>query len=71
MRLLTAPEVAAILRVKTARVYEMSRIKILPTVRMGRQVRYDEDALREWIRAGGLGSSEAELTFHSGKTPTE
>ncbi len=58
MRLLTAKEVATILRVKPARVYEMSRIRLLPTVRMGRQVRYDESALLEWIKAGGLTPSD-------------
>lgn len=58
MRLLTAKEVAAILQVTPARVYELSRIKLLPTVRMGRQVRYDEDALREWIKTGGLACND-------------
>ena len=53
MRLLTAKQVAGVLQVALARVYEMSRENLLPTVRMGRQVRYDEDALREWIRRGG------------------
>jgi len=61
MRLLTAKEVAAILRVKPARVYELSRIRLLPTVRMGRQVRYDESALIEWIKAGGLTLSDPGL----------
>jgi putative molybdopterin biosynthesis protein len=53
MRLLTAKQVAPILQVTEARVYEMSRENILPTVRMGRQVRYDEETLRNWIKAGG------------------
>lgn len=53
MRLLTAKEVAAIQGAKPARVYELSRIKLVPTVRIGRQVRYDEGALREWINAAG------------------
>ena len=53
MRLLTAKQVAPILQVTEARVYEMSRENLLPTVRMGRQVRYDEEALHNWIRAGG------------------
>jgi excisionase family DNA binding protein len=52
MRLLTAKQVADILQVTLARVYEMSRENLLPTVRLGRQVR-DEDALREWIKTGG------------------
>lgn len=53
MRLLTAKQVADVLQVTLARVYEMSRENLLPTVRLGRQVRYDEDALREWIKTGG------------------
>jgi len=53
MRLLTARQVADALQVTPARVYEMSRGNLLPTVRLGRQVRYDEDALREWVKVGG------------------
>ncbi len=53
MKLLTAKQVADALQVTPARVYEMSRENLLPTVRLGRQVRYDEDALREWIKSGG------------------
>ena len=35
-------------------VYDLSRIKLLPTVRMGKQVRYDERALLEWIKTGRM-----------------
>jgi len=50
MRLLTANEVANILRVSTARVYELARIKSIPSITLGqRQVRFDEAALRDWI----------------------
>jgi excisionase family DNA binding protein len=50
MRLLTANEVANILRVSTARVYELARIKSIPSITLGqRQVRFDETALRDWI----------------------
>ena len=50
MRLLTASEVANILRVSTARVYELARIKSIPSITLGqRQVRFDETALLEWI----------------------
>lgn len=37
----------------TARVYEAARLGLIPCVRIGRQVRFDEDALREWVRRGG------------------
>jgi excisionase family DNA binding protein len=64
MNLLTANEVAQILRVPTARVYELARRKMLPVLTLGqRQVRFEEAALREWIAAGG--SSSPFATFAS------
>jgi excisionase family DNA binding protein len=54
-RLLVAQEVAAILRVKVKRVYELIRNRDIPTVVIGsRQVRIPEDQLREWIASGGV-----------------
>lgn len=53
MGLLKANEVAQILRVKTARVYELARIGLIPCIHMGRQVRFDEAALKEWMAGGG------------------
>lgn len=54
MRLLTAQEVSEGLRVPLARVYELARTGVLPVVRLGeRQIRFNEDALREWIARGG------------------
>ena len=52
-RLLTAAEVAEILAVTPARVYELVRRGMLPHVRVGRQVRIDPAALDAWIAAGG------------------
>jgi excisionase family DNA binding protein len=54
MNLLTATEVAQILRVSKARVYELARQRMLPALTLGqRQIRFEEAALREWIAAGG------------------
>jgi len=53
MTLLTMQEVARALRVSEARAYELARDQLLPTVRLGRQLRVEEEALRQWIRAGG------------------
>lgn len=50
---------------KTARVYEAARIGIFPpgvVVRIGRQVRFDENALREWMRNGGCGKPNSNST---------
>ena len=52
-RLLTAEETAEILKVKKHRVYELARLKMLPAVHLGRQLRIDEQRLREWIAKGG------------------
>lgn len=53
-----AEEIAPILRVKPERVYEMARLGILPkgvVIKLGRQVRFDEDRLCEWMQNGGKG----------------
>jgi excisionase family DNA binding protein len=63
MRLLTASEVANILRVSTARVYELARIKSIPSITLGqRQVRFDETALLEWIGSSVTKTSASEPT---------
>jgi excisionase family DNA binding protein len=49
MKLLTAKETAELLRVKPQWVYRMARRGVLPSVRLGRQLRVDEDALRSWV----------------------
>lgn len=52
--LLTAPEVAERLKVRTDRVYELAKQgAIAGVVRVGRQVRFEPDALDRWIAAGG------------------
>jgi len=52
-RLLATEEVAEVLAVKPARVYELCRQGILPHVKLGRQVRVDKVALDEFITGGG------------------
>jgi excisionase family DNA binding protein len=54
MKLLTAEEVACILQVSKARVYELVRRRAIPAITLGeRQIRFDETALRAWIAEGG------------------
>jgi excisionase family DNA binding protein len=36
------------------RVYEAARLGLIPCVRIGRQVKFDEDTLREWVMQGGV-----------------
>jgi excisionase family DNA binding protein len=53
MKLLLAAEAAAMLRVTENRVYELAKRGMLPCVRLGRQIRFDEEAVLAWLRAGG------------------
>jgi excisionase family DNA binding protein len=53
MRLLTAKQTAELLQVALPRVYELARAGLIPCVRMGRQIRFNEDALREWAARSG------------------
>lgn len=69
MRLIQAKRASEVLSVSLARLYELARLGIIPVVRLGpRQIRFDEDALTEWVQRGGLppegnGSSKSsELT---------
>lgn len=52
-RLLTADEVALRLNVSPARVHDLARQKLLPSVSLGRQRRFDEGAIRAFIAQGG------------------
>lgn len=52
-RLLRAPEISERLGITEDRVWDLIRRRMLPAVRIGRQVRVDEDALEAWIRRGG------------------
>ena len=51
--LLSAADVAHRLGLTTSRVYGLVRMKMLPVVRIGRQVRFDGAAIEAWIEAGG------------------
>lgn len=53
LKLLTIDDVAGILNVKVTRAYELARTGMIPTVRLGRQVRVDERRLIAWIEEGG------------------
>jgi excisionase family DNA binding protein len=60
-RLLIAEEVAGILRVSKDRVYELARSGVIPCVRLGRQIRFSNTALNDWIIKGG----QATITISS------
>jgi excisionase family DNA binding protein len=59
--LLTADEVAALLRVRTGWVYAQTRANRIPHVRLGRYVRFRQDAIEQWIaRIEAEGDGRAE-----------
>ena len=48
-KLLTAEEVAAMLRMTPAWIYAQTRKDALPHLRLGRYVRYRRSAITEWL----------------------
>ena len=47
--MLTVKEAAELLKVKPQWVYAMLREGNLPFIRLGRQIRIDEDSLEKWL----------------------
>ena len=52
-KLVTADEVSESLGLSRWRVYELAREGIIPHVRIGRSMRFDEAKIRAWLEAGG------------------
>ncbi len=52
-RLLLAQEAANLLRVKPNRLYDLAKRGIVPCVHIGRQIRFHEELLLDWIARGG------------------
>ena len=52
-KLLKSTEVAELLDVKPERVFALAREGILPSVRLGRQLRFSNEAIVEFIKNGG------------------
>ncbi len=52
--LLTVPEAADVLRVSPHRVYELIRQHIIPSVRMGRQLRVPRQRLMDWMETEAI-----------------
>lgn len=57
-RLLTAKEAGHILRLNVFTVYDMARDGRLPTVRLGRGIRFRPEDLEAWLAAGGSCSQQ-------------
>lgn len=58
-KLLTANDVSEVLQIDLQRVYDLTRRKLLPTVKLGmRQYRYSKQAIERFIENGGNQESE-------------
>ncbi len=58
-KLMTANEVKDIFGIELQRVWELTRRKLLPTVKLGdRQYRYSRQAIERFIEGGGNQESE-------------
>ena len=75
LNLITADDVAEQLHVSPQRVYELVRLRYIPlgvVVWTGpRQLRFDQDALREWIAKGGFAKGAQDIPEAAPATPQQ
>lgn len=57
-KLVNAKVVADRLGINYARVTELCRQKLIPHIRLGRQLRFDMDEVERWVRSGGRSLDE-------------
>lgn len=57
-RLQTAQVISVRLGLSVARVYDLVRRGLLPAVRIGRQLRFDENQISSWVEGGGTALDE-------------
>ena len=50
LRLLTAAEASEVLRIPRSTVYELTRSRRIPFVKVGRRTLFDAEVLAQWIR---------------------
>lgn len=55
----SAASIAVLLGTSPHRVYQLARAGLLPSVRLGRSVRFSPPAVRAWIEAGGTAGGQA------------
>ena len=58
--MLTADEASTLLRIRRPQVYALAREGIIPSVRVGRAVRFSRHRLLQWIEDGGQGLPESD-----------
>ena len=55
-QLLRISAVARLLSVSESSTRRLIRKNVIPSIRIGRQIRVDPESLREWLRRGGAGA---------------
>jgi excisionase family DNA binding protein len=61
MRLIKAKEAAELLDLRLPRLYELTRQRLIPSVRLGEKaIRFNEAALKEFIERGGISTEVSE-----------
>ncbi len=63
MKVLLADEVAELLRVPVPRIYELARQGQIPHMRLGRQVRFRQEAVEAWLNT--LEDLQEKTSLHS------
>ena len=56
--LVTAYDVSKILSVPRLRIYDLARTGQIPSVRIGRTIRFDPERIKAWIAAGGTAATD-------------
>ena len=53
IHLIKVSEAAKLLRMSSPCVYRLARLGIIPSVRIGKSIRFDINVLEDWIKKGG------------------
>lgn len=67
-------QVAELLDLSVHRVYQLAKLGTIPSIRVGRTLRFDPDTITTWLRAGGslaLNSPAATSTITPGSDADE
>ena len=59
MKFYTVQQIADLVQLTPARIYEAIRQGLLPAIHIGRQVRIEEQAFHDWVRTGGQSYQDA------------
>jgi excisionase family DNA binding protein len=51
--LLNVAQIAELLDLSPQRVYQLAKVGTIPSVRIGRTLRFEPDTIKRWLQAGG------------------